>query len=182
MIPLSPRSKTQNKILNYFFLHEKEPVYINALARMIEDDPKNVYRVLCRLEDQGILTSEFRGQQRYFGLNRSNPLTRHYREIFLKTAGIEHMLQQHLKGVKGLKTASIFGSYARGKVDRHSDIDLLIIAEASAVEVQKALSPVEKSTGRDINPVIFSPKEYQKKKGSDPLLKNIEKNKKVRLI
>ena len=157
-------------------------MYINELARLIEGDPKNVYRILCRLEDQGILLSEFKGQQRYFRLHRENPLNAHYREIFLKTAGIEHFLKEKLSKVKGIRKAYIFGSYASGAMDRHSDIDVLIVAEAGAVEVQKALSAVEKISGRDINPVILSPQEYKRKRSADPFVKTVEKGKKVRIL
>jgi hypothetical protein len=67
-------------------------------------------------------------------------------------------------------------------MDAHRYIDILIVAEAGAVEVQKALSSVEKTSGRDINPLILSPEEYRRKRTSDPFIKTIEQGKKVRVV
>lgn len=90
---LNIRSRIENKILNYFFLNEDSKVYINELARIIESDPKNAYRILVRLEKGGMLTSEFKGKERYFYLNKKNSTYKEYKNIFLKTAGIEATLR-----------------------------------------------------------------------------------------
>ena len=49
-------------ILNYFFLNEEQQVHVNGLARIIGEDPKNVHRILLRLQEEGILCSEFRAK------------------------------------------------------------------------------------------------------------------------
>ena len=90
---LNIRSQIEIKILNYFFLNESGKVYINELARIIESDPKNVYRILLRLEKIGLLAAEFRGKERYFYLNKENPLCKEYKNIFPKTTGIEAMFR-----------------------------------------------------------------------------------------
>jgi predicted nucleotidyltransferase len=176
------RSKITQVVLGYFFLHEDARMYINEISRQFHLDSGNLTRKLEELEGQGLLKSEWKGAQRYFFLNKDFPLYREYKKIIQKTFGLEQSLKQALEAVPGIRQAVIFGSYAADRMDQHSDIDLFVVAEASAVEVQKALSGIEKTTGRDINPVILSPQEYRKKKGIDPLLKSMEKNKKVRLI
>ena len=70
----SLRSKVANKILNLFFLNEEENFYINEIAKIIKEDPSNVYKKLIELKELGILFDEFQGKERYFSLNKKHPL------------------------------------------------------------------------------------------------------------
>jgi len=166
---INTRSQVQIKILNYFFLNEKERVYINELARVIQSDPKNVYRILLRLEEEGILKSEFRGKERYFFTNADNPIYRSYKDIFIRTSGIDIVLKKALKKVKGVKEAYIYGSYAKGRFEPHSDIDMIVIGSHSVLSLQKELNRIQKDIGREINAINIDEEEFaekMKKKGS----------------
>ena len=158
------RSKISKKILNYFFLNEKARVYINEMARQIEEEPKNVHRILLRLEESGLLASEFSGRERYFSANTKSPLYKEFKTIFLKTAGIEHGLKKELKKITGLKEAYIYGSYARGKYKPGSDIDLLLIGDHSGVEAQKVIYGFQKTFGTEINTLNMTPGNFGKRK------------------
>ena len=93
---LKIRSGLKSKILNYFFLNESAETYINELARIVSGEAKNVYRVLVELEEDGVLTSSFKGKQRYFSANKKHPLYKSYKKIFLKTVGLEAVLKERL--------------------------------------------------------------------------------------
>ena len=82
------RSKITKKLLNYFFLNEDERFYINEIAKIIKEDPKNVHTKLIELKEQGILDDEFQGNQRYFFINKNYPLLKEYRNIVLKKSGL----------------------------------------------------------------------------------------------
>ena len=180
---LNTRSGIRNKILNYFFLNEENRVYINELARLLEADPKNIYRGLVRLEEEGILASEFKGNQRHFFCRKGDPLYKGYREIFLKTAGLEAILKNELKQVKGLEEAYLFGSYARKQYGPQSDIDLLLVGDHEPLAVQKVIFGVQKATGREINTVNMKPAELQKRKASgDQFIRSIFSHKVIRIL
>ena len=66
---ISLRSKITQKILNLLFLNEKEKFYVNELAKLIKEDPSNVYKKLLELREEGILSDDFQGKERYFSLN-----------------------------------------------------------------------------------------------------------------
>ena len=55
----------------------------------------------------------------------------------------------------------IFGSVARSKETSTSDIDLLIIGDVSFAKVVELLYTTQKSLGREINPKIYSMKEWE---------------------
>lgn len=180
---ISLRSKITIKLLDYYFLNLDAQAYINELARILEIDPKNTETKLKELEKEGLLKSEFRGKQRYFFLAKDNPILEHYRQIFLKTHGIEKKLKDMLSGIRGIKEAYLFGSYASNKMDSSSDIDLLAIGTHSILELQRVIAKLQKDTGREFNVANLSPREFEaKKKDKSHFISSIFKTKIIRLV
>lgn len=179
---ISLRSKVTIKILNYYFLNPDAQVYINELARILDLDPKNTETKLKELEKEGLFKSEFRGNQRYFYLAKNNPVLEHYRQIFLKTYGIEKMLKDIVGKVRGIKEAYIFGSYAEDKMDSASDIDILAVGTHSVLDLQREITGLQKDTGREFNVINMSEKEFAWKRTNDPFIKGVLKSKTIRLI
>ena len=180
---ISLRSKVTIKLLDYYFLNPEAEVYINELARILELDPKNTETKLKELEKEGLFKSEFRGKQRYFFLAKDNPVLEHYRQIFLKTHGIEKRLKDALNSIKGIKEAYLFGSYASNKMDSSSDIDLLAIGAHSVLELQRVIAKLQKDIGREFNVTNLSEKEFgKKKKDKDHFISSVFKTKIIRLI
>ena len=180
---ISLRSKVTIKLLDYYFLNLDAQAYINELARILDLDPKNTETKLKELEKEGLFKSEFRGKQRYFFLAKDNPVLEHYRQIFLKTYGIEKRLKDMIGNIKGLKEAYLFGSYANNKMDSSSDIDLLAIGTHSVLELQRIIVRLQKDTGREFNVINLSIKEFEKKKkDKDSFISGVLKAKIIRLI
>ncbi|MHB8155350.1 MAG: nucleotidyltransferase domain-containing protein [Candidatus Omnitrophota bacterium] len=180
---ISLRSKVTIKLLDYYFLNLHAQHYINELARILELDPKNTETKLKELEKEGLFKSEFRGKQRYFYLAKDNPVLEHYRQIFLKTHGIEKRLKDMIGNIKGFKEVYLFGSYASNKMDSSSDIDLLAIGTHSVLELQRVITNLQKDTGREFNVTNLSIKEFEaKKKNKDPFINSIFKTKIIRLV
>lgn len=80
---ISLRSKIAQKVLGYFFANGKNSLYINEMSRTLGLDRGNLIKKLQTLEKEGILKSEFRGNQRYFSLNTRYPLLKEYKKIVL---------------------------------------------------------------------------------------------------
>ena len=180
---ISLRSKVTIKLLDYYFLNPEAEAYINELARILDLDPKNTETKLKELEKEGLFKSEFRGKQRYFFLSKNNPVLKHYRQIFLRTHGIEKSLKDNIGNIKGLKEAYLFGSYASDKMDSSSDIDILAVGRHSVLELQRVIAKLQKDTGREFNVINLSSKEFEKKKkDEDPFISGVFKTKTIRLI
>ncbi len=179
---ISLKSRPTQKILNYYFLNPHAKHYINELARLLELDPKNADTKLKELEKEGLLQSEFQGKQRYFFLAKS-PLVKTYKELLAQTSGLEAQLRKVLVKVPGLEEAHIFGSYSKNTMTIGSDIDLLAIGSHATLDLQKAINPIQKHSGREINVVNMSRKEFEKgKKNLNPFLANVFKNKTIQLL
>lgn len=179
---LSLKSKIAQAVLGYFMLHEGAELYVNEMARLLSVDQGNLDRKLKELEKEGILKSELRGKERYYSLNPSFPLLTEYKKIVLKTIGLEHVLKKALQKVKGLKEAYLFGSYAKDQMDAASDIDLLAIGNHNTLELQKRISEIQKSVGREINVVSLGSAEYEKKRKGDPFVKSILQGKRIQIL
>jgi len=179
---ISFKSKVTIKILDYFFLSQDAEHYVNELAKILDLDPKNLHRKLEELEKEGLFKSEFRGQQRYFSLNKDFGLFEHYRQIFLKTFGLENKLREIVQSVSGIKKAYIFGSYASDKMDSSSDVDILAIGNHSILDLQKKIGKLQRELRREFNVVNMDETEFNKKKISDQFVKNILKNKVIELL
>jgi len=180
---ISLRSKITQKILNLFFLNEKEKFYVNELAKLIKEDLSNVYKKLLELRKEGILSDEFSGKERYFFLNQKYPFLKEYKKIILKSLGFEKILKEKLKKLKGIDSVYIFGSYAKNKLSTESDIDLLIIGDFDTVKLQKILLEIQKLTGREINSIELTKKEFEKrKKEKDPFLKDVFSKKYIKIL
>ncbi len=180
---ISLRSKVAIKLLDYYFLNPDAQHYINDLARILGLDPKNTETKLKEFQEKGLLKSEFRGKERYFFLAKDNPILEHYRQIFLKTYGIEKSLKDIMEDIEGLNEAYIFGSYAANKMDSSSDIDILAVGSHLVLELQRVIAKLQKDIGREFNVTNLSQKEFKaKKKRKDHFIASVFKTKILRLV
>lgn len=180
---ISLRSKITQKILNWLFINEREKFYVNEFAKAIKENPMNVYRKLIELKEKGMLSDEYQGKERYFFLNKKFPFLREYKNIILKGLGFEKILKEELKKIEGIKSVYIFGSYAQNKLSLESDIDILIVGDFNGLKLQKILLEVQRLTGREINSIELTQKEFGKrKKESDPFLKDIFSKKYIKIL
>lgn len=177
------RSKIAKDVLGYFFLNPSKSLYINELAKVLDLDAGNLFRKLKEMEQEGILLSETRGQQKYFSLNKKYPLLKEVKKTYEIKYGLPELIKKALSCLVGIDHAYIFGSYAKGNFEDDSDIDVLLVGEHSAIEAQKLISAVQKKTGREINIIDFTPGELKKRqKRNDEFVDNIFSGKVIGLI
>jgi predicted nucleotidyltransferase len=180
---ISLRSKITQKILNLFFLNDKEKFYINELADIIKEDPTNVYKKLMELRQEGLLSDEFQGKERYFSLNKQYALLKEYKKIILREIGFEMILKEELTRLKGIESVYIFGSYANGNFSQESDIDILVIGDFENFLFQKTILKIQELTSREINSVTFAKQEFNRRnKRKDPFLEDIFNKKYIKVL
>lgn len=177
------KSKLRQAILKLYFSQPEKSYYLRQLERILKKPVSYIRRELLNLERSGLFTSRFEGKERYFKLNRKFPLYQEVEKIVSKTIGIERMLKRELEKIKGIKTAFIFGSFARNEKDKFSDIDLMIIGSLKEDNLISAISQIESELDREINYHIFSYLDFQKKvKQKNSFVRSILTNPKIFLI
>jgi predicted nucleotidyltransferase len=100
------------------------------------------------------------GRHVYFQADPACPIHEELRGLATKTSGVVGLLREALEPLTSrIRVAFVFGSVARGDARRASDVDLLVIGKATLREVVAALRGVEKSSRREVNPVVYPPAE-----------------------
>jgi predicted nucleotidyltransferase len=112
------------------------PVTVRALARYADVAPQTALNVVNDLADAGIVSAERAGSAQLITLNRAHILAEPLISLSRTRARLIQRLTGELAAWPLLAGAWLFGSAARGTGDRESDVDLLLIAEASTQTAQ----------------------------------------------
>lgn len=107
------------------------PVTVRALARYADVAPQTALNVVNDLADAGIVSAERAGSAHMITLNRAHILAEPLIALSRTRARLIQRLTSELATWPLLAGAWLFGSAARGTGDRESDVDLLLVAEAS---------------------------------------------------
>lgn len=155
---------TKRKILALFFLNPDQEYYFSEVVRLTGTRQGVIQRELKSLAEAEILNAEKRGRQKFYSVNRKHPIFKDLRNIIFKTFGIIGKIREALKPLeKKIEIAFVYGSFARGEEMSGSDLDLFLVGKVQLGELVSVLSHVEKAIGREINPTLFSEKEFKSK-------------------
>lgn len=169
------RSKLRRDLLAFCFSNVDRVYFGRELARELHVDPTNLSRELRRLVDDGIFLVEAKGNHKYFRLNRKHATYFDLKRIIAKTIGAGPQIGKALRRVRGVRAAVLYGSFAAGREDAASDIDVLVVGDTKLSEIISTIAPLERRFRRDINVTVYSPYEFARKKSSDPFLRAVFK-------
>ena len=142
---------TKASLLKIFFTNPEQEFYMHEIGRILGKKPGTFQRALNGLADSGILKSASRGNARFFQANPNHPLFDEIKSIIFKTVGVLGSLKGILLGAGGVEFAFIYGSFAKGKENSLSDIDLLIVGDPDEDRIVEALDRLEAQLKREIN-------------------------------
>lgn len=176
------KSKARKALYRLYFTNPESAYYLRELERMLDIPVSIIRKELIRLEEEEVFLSEKKGNLLYYRLNTDYPLFDELKNIVRKTVGIEGLLKEAVAKIKGIDIAFIYGSFARGKENAASDIDLFAIGRVNEDELVSKINTLEKAIKREINYTLFSPEEFRKKKkGKDSFIIDLLGNKKIML-
>lgn len=173
-------SQNQLLLLGLFYTNPSKTYYMQEIGRILGKKPGVFQRTLNALVEEGILRSEYRGHARFFQANARHPLYPELRGIVAKTSGAEGNLRRLMEQFKDVRMALIYGSFAKEKEQKESDIDLLVVGNPKLeTALIKKLRPLEEKLQREINYKLYSEAEFRRKSKNDAFLKEILTDKKV---
>ena len=156
--------KTRIEILKELVLSDGKPLHLRELARRTGLDPSGISRELKNLTGVGLVIESRSGNQKLYILNKRSPIYSEIKMTILKTAGLADEITSALDGLSDrIDKAFIYGSFASGTYNNSSDIDLMIVGSVSLREVTGAVMKVSRKLCREVNPVVISSMEYEKK-------------------
>jgi predicted nucleotidyltransferase len=161
-------TSTQQRLLGLLYGQPQRSFYATELIERTGSGSGAVQRELRRLSESGLIDITRLGNQKHYQANASAPIFNELRGIVDKTVGSAGALLAALHPLEEqIRFAAIYGSLAKGTDGAQSDIDVLIVAADLKLEqIYSALQPVEKRLGRSVNPTIYTPEEYQRRRAA----------------
>jgi len=153
-------SRIRVKILEFFFF-KKNSAHIRGISKGLGISSGGIKREIDNLILLGILKKK----ENKIVLDSECNFLEDVKNIFLKTDYLIYPLIENLKKER-IDFALVFGSFAKGNFSEESDVDLLVIGKIRFSRLVKKLRNVEEETQREINPIVWSLEELEKKKNS----------------
>lgn len=156
----------QQRVLGLLFGQPDRRFQSAELIRLAGSGTGAVHRLLTRLAEVGLVTTERVGNQKHYQANPRSPVYVELSGLIRKTAGLVVPLQAALQPLaRRIAAAFIYGSIAKGTDTAKSDIDLMVIAddlEYSALYT--ALQEAEAALARPVNPNLMTRDEWKRKR------------------
>jgi predicted nucleotidyltransferase len=163
---LFPQSRSA--ILSALAAAGEEGLHLREIARRAKVNSKTAMRELHSLRDAGILISHEVGRQVIYRLNPNCPIYDELRSIIRKTVGLAGVLRSALEPFADrIDLAYIYGSHARGDEQPDSDVDLMIVGRVTLLELSPPLRKAGRILHRVINPILYTPEEYEQELKTD---------------
>ncbi len=154
-------SPYRRQALAVLFLRPDEKFHVRQLERMTGVSAGSLHRELKAMAESGLLLREKIGNQVFYQANTDCSIYEELAAIFRKTVGLTSLLQDALSGLGDkIQIAFVFGSMASGRQTAGSDLDICVLGGVSMLEVVRALSPVQDTLQREVNPVVMTPKKF----------------------
>ena len=156
--------KTQRALLALFFTQPEQSFYLRQIVRMARIGQGATQRELARWVKAGLLLRTRRGNQVNYQANSASPVFAELKALTVKTTGVADVLQEALDGLSGRITAAfVHGSLAQGTEKADSDVDVVVVGDATFRDVVAALNGAQEKMGREVNPTVYSETEFRKK-------------------
>ena len=171
-------------VLAIFLTHPDEKFYQAYIAESSGYALIQVQRALKRIEEAGFIHKMKSGNRYYYIANKGHPAFEDIKRALFKTVLFGDLLKEFLARFKSkIQYGFIYGSTAAGNESYDSDIDLFIIGELGIKDIASLLSAIGSELGREINPTIYSLREFKKKiQENNPFIREVLNNKKIWLI
>lgn len=157
------KSRLRSELLSLFCLNSGSSYFLRELTRKLKVSPGALARELKGLSEEGILLKEPRGRQIFYQINRKHSLFNEIKGIVEKTAGIPKIFAEELRVMKEIQQAYLYGSVVTGQMNSDSDIDVLLVGKQTD-DLLKLIDDLENKFGRTINFVVYSEKEFNRKR------------------
>jgi predicted nucleotidyltransferase len=156
--------KTRRAILSLLFSHPDESFHLRRILRSTGVLPGAGQRELVRLSKANLILRILKGQQVHFQANPRCPIFAELKSLITKTSGLVDILHSALGSFGHLiRFAFVYGSFAGGRANKESDVDLLVIGAVGFSDVVEKLGRAQDILGREVNPMVVSIEEFQRR-------------------
>jgi uncharacterized protein len=156
--------KSRQTVLSLLYVNPDDAYYLRQISRITGIGMGGLQRELKLLAEGGIVSRVVRGHQVFYQADKTSPIFQELKDIIVKTIGLSDLLRAALMPLSDrINIALLYGSFAAGKENRGSDIDILVVGDVAFQEVVSAFADIQNRTGREINPVVYPVDEFSDK-------------------
>lgn len=176
-------SKVRIKAIKYFIFNQDTPIHLRGAVRELKEEINAVRRELSRLEAINFISSETRGNRKYFALNPDYPLLDELMGIFHKTFGLGGSIISSKNKLGDVKFAIITNSYMKNQKADTGQVDMIMIGDVDLDVLGKLVEEAEKKLGKEIHYTVLKENEFiLRKKRRDAFVMDIMIKGKIVLI
>ncbi len=174
--------RTRGAVLSVLYGHVGKSYYLRQLARLTDIALGPVQREIRQLVEAGLVNRKTVGTQTLYSANRESHVFREIKGLVTKTIGMHDVLATALEPLENsINLAFVYGSVARSREREQSDVDLMVVGNVEFDQVVETIRDAEKILNREINPTVYSIREFTLKLRGN-FLKNVLSEKKLFII
>jgi len=174
--------RTRGAVLSVLYGHVGESFYLRQLARLTGKSLGPVQREVRQLVDAGLVTRRNEATRTLYSANQDSPVFAEIKSVITKTIGMHDVLNSALEELlRKINLAFVYGSVARSGETARSDVDLMVVGKVDFSTVVSKVAKAQKALNREINPTVYSVKEFQSKLRGN-FLTNVLAEKKLFII
>jgi len=115
-------SKTRVKLLLKFFLNADTSAYLRSLEPEFGESTNAIRLELNRFEAAGLLSSDSKGNRKYYQANTQHPLFPEINSLLMKYVGLDKIIEKVVSKLGGLETVYLVGQLAKGNDSKIIDL------------------------------------------------------------
>ena len=162
-------SKTRIKLLLKFFLNSQTRSYLRSLETEFGGSTNSIRIELNKLENAGLLDTDFVGNKKMFFANTRHPLFDDLNNIVKKVIGIDQIIDQVICQIGDLQAAYITGDFAIGKDSKIIDL-VLVGFQLDRTFIDTLVEKAEKFISRRIKYILLTTEEMAQYFINKPIL------------
>ena len=177
--------KTRRNVLGLLLLDADATFYLREIVRRTGAGQGAVQRELRRLSEAGIIKREGNSRTIMYRADHQSPVFDELRNLLAKTVGAAEHLRRALAPLQPrIDVGFIYGSYAKDTGLRPgSDIDLMVVGDASFGDIVEHTAVAQRELGREINLTVYTAAEFgQRVREGHHFLADVLKHPKLFLI
>ncbi len=161
--------KTDFEVLGFLIENLDKEFSIKEIADRLKRPYVKIHSSIKRLNDKKIIKEEIKGKSHYCSVDYKNNInvvcfinSQKAKEFLQKNKKIKLIIEDITEKIKiSDYTLLLFGSYAKGNPDKHSDLDIALInSSEDKKEIERVISSVKRLASLDIHHLEFSYKEF----------------------
>lgn len=176
-------SKVRIKLLKVFLANPGKSFYVRELVRATNEEINAVRRELARMQKNGLVASEWRGNRRYYKFREDYLFYPELSRMISKTSGLGGAMIKNKAKLGKIKYAMLTGDFIKGKRPGPKEVVLLVVGKVVLPQLTSLVKAEEAKRDFEINYTVMSEEEFDfRKHRRDPFLLEILSKSRAMLI